>query len=234
MVLQADPVLIRNEAGSGHLYSTESELRLPVRPHLMRIHPHQQLQVTCLSRVGYRSNILEGRSEWIVEPLTRTTPSWPSDPGGGVHQAVPAGTINSTLMGPVQGSSQDETAQSISDSEGPSRRTQPVVGSYPGSLSGSSLSILEDLFSVRFSFDATLTLSIVNGLHLFYFRSSVIFWLQVPSSRLDSHDRSYLLGAVTECGDWRVDGCRQRSPSPTIHLHLENHNRRIFYRRLFF
>ena len=130
-----------------------------------------------MSRVGLGRDVLEGRAKWIVRHPAPVSPvsKWPknlsgsssgggkktneeSEKGEGVDEdddddiqlgssrrdEENASDWNATLL---YSGSNDGTAQSISDSESPSRRTQPVVGSYPGKTFINSSSFPTSSFS---------------------------------------------------------------------------------------
>ena len=163
-------------AAGARYYNAQLGLRFKMQPHFFHTHS-LQLEVTCVSRVGLGRDVLEGRAKWIVRHPAPVSPvsKWPknlsgSSGGGGKktneenekgegvdedddddiqlgssrRDEENASDWNATLL---YSGSNDGTAQSISDSESPSRRTQPVVGSYPGKTFINSSSFPTSSFS---------------------------------------------------------------------------------------
>lgn len=161
MVEPHDAVLIKSDSTTRY-YSTQLGLRFKMEPHLLLYAAYaDHLELTCISRVGLRKGgdaLIESRAKWLVRlpasstgirmqaaPVAGSTVDhWPGqndddDMGGGRKIGISKEDVDD---GDIQVGNQDESetilvhsdgsAQSISDSENPSRRTQPVVGSHPG------------------------------------------------------------------------------------------------------
>ncbi len=137
LVEPSDPVLING------YYNAQLGLRLLLQPQLFTSagsgeNAQQQLELTCLSRIGGTGQqkeegdvpargIILSRSKWLITP-----------PPVAMN---PAGQSSNNTTEAVQSSEADSE-------ESPSvRRTQPVVGSYPGS---SSFSLPHFSLSLRF------------------------------------------------------------------------------------
>lgn len=151
MIELFDPVLIKNGDGTGRYFNAQLGLRIKMLPHLFR--SHSELEVTCISHVGRPSgnDVLESRAKWLIRSRRITGSSsnkWPDQENGRMEEEededddydevddddddIQVGRNATFHHSGFDDDDDDGTAQSISDSESPSRRTQPVVGSYPG------------------------------------------------------------------------------------------------------